>query len=163
HAGEHLIPLGFEFIHVAHLLTCQGDNFPVAGALCAATGSASRPARLGYAPHTPMCARTRQGARAHTGLHHARGRPHRPTRASEPTHVGCAPHMCMRSRTTASVTCASSFFPCKGQVCTARRSMRAGTSLMCAAQGASRPHTSALTVQEHVMTRAPAQARVREE
>src|SRR5215510_14597770 len=40
--------------------------------------------------------------------------------------------------------------------------MRAGTSLMCAAQGASRPHTSALTVQEHVMTRAPDQARVRE-
>ena len=69
----------------------------------------------------------------------------------------------MLSRTTESVTCASSFLPCKGQVCTSRRRMRAGASLMCAAQGASRPHTSALTVPGQVMTLAHAHARLREE
>ena len=69
----------------------------------------------------------------------------------------------MLSRTTARFTCASSFSPCKGQVCTSRRRIRACARLICAAHVASRPHKSALTVQEQVMTLAHAHARVREE
>ncbi len=122
----------------------------------ASTGSASRPARSGYAPHKPMFARTSHVARAQTCVHHARGRPHRPKGAFAPAYVSCAWHKCMLSRTTARCTCASSFSPCKGQVCTSRRSIRACASLIFAAHITSRPHQSALTVQEHVMTLAQA-------
>src|SRR5215813_10326721 len=69
----------------------------------------------------------------------------------------------MLSRTTASCTCASSFSPCKGQVCTSRRSIRVCASLIFAAHVASRLHKLALTVQEQVMTLAHAHARLREE
>jgi len=69
----------------------------------------------------------------------------------------------MRSRTTARCTCASSCSPCKGQVCTSRRKIRACASLIFAAHITSRPHQSALTVQEHVMTLAHAHARWRQE
>jgi len=119
--------------------------------------------RLGFTP----CSNRLCAAQTHVRTHTSRGtctNVRAPRKGSlEPSQRAFAPATSDFRRTTASCTCTSSFSPCKGQVCTSRKSIRACASLMCAAHVASRPHQSALTVQEHVMTLARAHARWREE
>src|SRR5262245_8920731 len=64
---------------------------------------------------------------------------------------------------TSRCTCTNGLAPRKRSPAPSHRSMRPCASLTCAAQVASRPHTSALMVQEQVMTLAHAHACLREE
>src|SRR5262245_24651179 len=78
------------------------------------------------------------------------------------SHRLCAAHTNVRAHQSR-CTCTNWLSPRKRSPEPSQRTSRAYASLMCAAQVASRPHKSALTVQEQVMTLAHAQARSREE
>ena len=77
-------------------------------------------------------------------------------------HRLCAAQTNVRAHTS-SCTCTNVLAPRQRSPEPSQRSIRAGISLIFVAHVASRPPTSALTVQEQVMTLAHAHARLREE